>query len=120
MYNFSATLAIPPHSIDRLVWSLLLQHDPDSVCKSDGVMRCIPWQQVQRILVYRNVDEGRGCCGCVYGFEEHGTLVLIEEFGCFIDVVVRSGIGAAHHHDREARGLWGGRMVHAVVVDGRL
>lgn len=41
--------------------------------------------------------------GCVNGLEQHASLVLIEELGCFINVVVGTSIGSAHDHDGQAR-----------------
>ena len=63
-----------------------------------------------------NVDEfmwrGRG----VDRFQQHRALVLIEEFGGRVDVVVSAGVGTAHDHDGEAGGERGGGGVDAVVV----
>lgn len=59
---------------------------------------------------------GRGG-GRVNGFEEHRTLVLVEEFGGRVDVVVGAGVGAADYHYGVAGCVWGGGVVDAVVVD---
>lgn len=64
------------------------------------------------------VYEGRGAGGCIDGFEEHGSPVLVEEFGCGVEVVVCSRVGAADDHDGVAGGVGG--VVDAVVVDGGL
>lgn len=65
-----------------------------------------------------HVDKPGRRSGCVDGFEEHGAPVLVEEFGRGVDVIVGSGVGAAHDHDGVAGG--GGGVVDAVVVDGGL
>lgn len=62
-------------------------------------------------------ESGRGGGG-VDGFEEHGAVELVEEFGRRVDVVVCSGVRAADDHDGVAAGC--GRVIDAVVVDGGL
>lgn len=34
--------------------------------------------------------------GGIDDFEEHGAFVLVEPFGCLVDVVVGSGVGSAY------------------------
>lgn len=81
-------------------------------------MRRIRGQQKQRPFVNGDVNECGWRGGCVDGFEEHGSPVLVEEFGRGVEVVVCSGVGTADDHDCVAGGVGG--VVDAVVVDGGL
>lgn len=46
-----------------------------------------------------DVNRGMRSCGSIHCLQEHGALMLVEEFWCLIDVVVGSGVGSAHDHD---------------------
>lgn len=58
--------------------------------------------------------------GGIHCFQQHGPLVLVEEFWGCVDMVISSCIGTTNDHDSQAGGLGRGGMVHAVVVDGWL
>lgn len=64
----------------------------------------------------RNVNGGMRVCGRVHGLEQHGAFVLVEEFGCGVDVVVCTGVGTAYHHDGKTGCGRGGGVIDAVVV----
>ena len=68
----------------------------------------------------RYVSEGMGSCGSVNCLEKHRSSMLIEEFGCRIDVVISARIWPSDHHHRHPGCLGRGRMIDAVVVDRRL
>lgn len=52
--------------------------------------------------------------------EKHGSSMLIEEFWCGIDMIVRAGVGASHNHHGQS-GRAGGRwVVDTIVVNRRL
>lgn len=119
MYDPSTirVLAIPPHDVNRLCWSCLLQHDPDRVREAHWIMRCIRRKQVKTVLVDRNIDELVRRFRRVDGLQEHATFVLVEELGRLIDVIVGAGVRPADNHDCEPGCFRRGGVVDAVVVD---
>lgn len=108
MNHTPTTLTIPPKPIHFTLRSRLLDNHTHGISKPHRVMRSISRQQKDLSLI--NVDVS------VFarrfdGFEQHAALVLVEEFGSGVDVVVCSCVGAADDHDGQ------GIRVDAVVVD---
>ena len=91
-------LTIPPHPINAFRRPRLLKHDPHRVRESYRIMRRIRRQEVETILVDRDIDELVRRFTCVDCFEEHAAFVLVEELGCLVDVVVCAGVGATDDH----------------------
>lgn len=120
MYHVTAILTVPPQDVYRVLRPWLLKDDADRVCKADRVVRCVGRQEEQRVLVYGDVDRCMRLSRGIHRFQQHGALVLVEEFWCGVDVVVGAGVRPTHHHDRQAGGFGGGWMINAIVVDGRL
>lgn len=62
-------------------------------------MRRVGREQEHAAFVDDYVFEfGRGWrCGFVNYFQEHGAFVLVEPFGCFVDVVIGSCIGSSYY-----------------------
>jgi hypothetical protein len=93
-------LAIPTQSIYAVFGSRLLQNDAHSVRKTNGVVRSVGREKeeftfsdgyVLEWLALRSVDHA----------EQHGSLVLVEELGCGVDVIIGSSIGATYDLWRE-------------------
>lgn len=66
--------------------------------------------------MYWNVDEFVGRFRCINSLQQHRALVLVEEFGCFVDVVICSRVGATDNHDCQSRSFGRVGMVDAIVV----
>lgn len=120
MDDVRALFAVPPHMIYRVRRPRLLKHNPDGIRKSHRIVRGVGRQQVQRVLMDGHVDEAVRRARRVDRLEQHGALVLVEELGRLVDVVVGARVRPAHHHDGQAGRLGRRRVVHAVVVDRRL
>ena len=67
-----------------------------------------------------HIDELMRRLGSIDGLEQHRALVLVEELGRLVDMVVVPGIWPTYDHDGQAArgGVVG--VVDTVVVDGGL
>ena len=91
MDDLLAVLAVPPHAIDGIRGTLLLQHDTDRVGEPYRVVRGVARQKKHLALADDDVPE----VPVVDHLEHHGALVLVEPLGSLVDVVVGAGVGAA-------------------------
>lgn len=120
MNDIVALVAVPAQRVYGVFGARLFQHNADCICETNGIMRGVCGQEEQGILVDRNVDWGVRVGRGIHGLEEHRAFVLIEELGGGVDMVVSAGIGTTNDHDCQTTCGRGGRVIDAVVVDGRL
>lgn len=106
---FAAALTVPAQTIDHVLGSTLLEDYAHSVGEADRVMRGVSREEEHVAFVDDDIAE----YAIVDNLEHHGAFVLVEPFGCLVDVIVGSGIGSADNHDREVF------IVDTVVIDGR-
>jgi len=89
-----AVLAVPPQSVDGRLWSQLLQHNADGVCKPHWIVRHVGWKEEHLPFLYRDVAK----LAVLDDLEQHVAFVLEEPFRRLVDVVIGSFIGAADDH----------------------
>jgi len=90
MHNLLAALAVPPHTVNGVFRSLLLEHDADGVGKADRVVGCV-WREEEHVAF---PDDDVSEDNTINHFEYHGALVLVEPLGRLVDVVIRPSVGA--------------------------
>lgn len=95
MDNLLTLGAVPPHAVEGVWRTTLLEDDADGVGEADGVVGGVGGQQEHVALADDDVAE----LAVVDDFEHHGALVLVEPLWRLVDVVVGSGVGPADDLD---------------------
>lgn len=105
----ATVLAVPSQPVQTAFGSRLLKHDTDRVGEAHWIVRRVGRQEKHLTLVDVDVSEFT----IVHRLQQHATLVLEEELGRLVDVVVGASVGSAYYHYGH------GIMMDAVVVDWR-
>jgi len=98
MHHGVACLTVPAQRIQAIHRTRLLQHNTNCVGEADGVVRRVGREEKHLALPDRNVAEGGRSGSLVYYFQQHRASVLVEPFGCGVDVVVSARVGTTDDH----------------------
>lgn len=87
--DFSVVLAIPSQPVSALLRPGLFENDADGVGEAHGIVRSV-WGQEEHFAL---PDGDVSMFSIIHDLEKHGTAVLIEPFGSFVEVEIGAGIG---------------------------
>jgi len=120
-HDFPAPSTIPAHCVQRAHAPRHFHHHANRVTEPDGTMGRVGGEEEHGSFMDGDVLDGvRGGGRVDYRAEENRSSILVEEFGCGVDVVVCSRVGPTNYHNgiagREARG----GVVYAIIIHGGL